>query len=394
MGNLDISEAVTSIRSLCASVQHDDDARGQLKAELDEARKSLETPVEALWTLLFQYIPTTALNALVNMGAVDRLNESEEPLSVKALAEACGADESVVHRLIRPMGPLGVVEELPGPMYLATPLSKLLSDPGFKGGYIFQHSLGVRAMAGLPPFLQKTGYKMPMGAPGPFQYALQTEDSIYEYMTKDGDLLSHFEKFMARSRADRPEWFTFYPVKERLFSQAVGSEPHSDVMMVDIGGGQGHDIQAFRTAFPDAPGRLVLQDTETVLGSIKTLDSTIEKQPHDFFTPQPVHGARAYYLRQIIHNYSDEEALEILANVKMAMTPGYSLLLLDDFCLPDEKAPYYPALLDVLMMAAFTGTERTETQWYSLLDRAGFKINRIYRDVAGQGESVIEAEPK
>lgn len=155
----------------------------------------------------------------------------------------------------------------------------------------YRHSLGLKAFTGLPYFLQKTGYRMPIEAPGSFQYSLQTDDSIYEYMAKDGELMVHFDKFMARSRAGRPEWFTFYPVKERLFAQPIGGEPHSEALLVDVGGGEGHDLQAFRNAFPDCPGRLILQDTEIVLGNIRTLDAGVERLPHDFFTPQPVHGA-------------------------------------------------------------------------------------------------------
>lgn len=40
-------------------------------------------------------------------------------------------------RLMRPLVPLGVLEELPGPKYRSTPLSRLLSDEGYKSGYIF-----------------------------------------------------------------------------------------------------------------------------------------------------------------------------------------------------------------------------------------------------------------
>lgn len=270
----------------------------------------------------------------------------------------------------------------------------------------------------MPDFFQETKFRMPAGKTKPtaFQYALQTHQTFYQYLNSNAALLHHFDKFMARSRPERPDWFTFYPVRERLFAAATRDDEQVEggVVLIDIGGGEGHDVEALRAAFPDvfaSRGKLILQDLPAVVANIKTpaSETTVERQPHDFFTPQPVHGARAYYFRNVFHNYDDEEALQILANVKLAMTPGHSLLLLNDICLPDENLASYPALSDVMMMAFLNGMqkallivplltcgvgmERTRAQWFSLLERAGFKINDIYQDVTGEGQSLIEAVP-
>lgn len=95
MGSItvDSAAALASLRSLCDSVKHDDNARKQLKAELELARRSVETPDEALWTLLFQSVPTAGLKVLVDMGAIDKLNASKEALSAAQIAQQCGADE-------------------------------------------------------------------------------------------------------------------------------------------------------------------------------------------------------------------------------------------------------------------------------------------------------------
>lgn len=44
------------------------------------------------------------------------------------------------------------------------------------------------------------------------------------------------------------------------------------------------------------------------------------------------------------------------------MKPGYSKLLIFEWVLPDTGSPLYPALLDINMMALFSGMERTEIQ--------------------------------
>ena len=41
------------------------------------------------------------------------------------------------------------------------------------------------------------------------------------------------------------------------------------------------------------------------------------------------------------------------------MIPHHSLLLLNEFCLPEEQPPYYAAILDIVMMAFLAGLYRT-----------------------------------
>lgn len=56
----------------------------------------------------------------------------------------------------------------------------------------------------------------------------------------------------------------------------------------------------------------------------------IELQVHDFFTPQPIKGARAYFMRSVLHDWPDEQCRKILGHLKDAMDPGYSKILISD----------------------------------------------------------------
>jgi len=80
----------------------------------------------------------------------------------------------------------------------------------------------------------------------------------------------------------------FFPVQERLIEERNIIE--DDVLLVDMGGSIGHDLSEFKRKWPDAPGRLILQDLPTVLCHAQGLDPAIQVTPHDFFTPQPVKG--------------------------------------------------------------------------------------------------------
>jgi hypothetical protein len=77
-----------------------------------------------------------------------------------------------------------------------------------------------------------------------------------------------------------------YPVKERL-----GNSKEDEVLVVDIGGGAGHDLLGFKKRHPEVKGRLVLEELPYVIGQVEKgkLDG-VELVEHDFYTPQPIKG--------------------------------------------------------------------------------------------------------
>ena len=88
----------------------------------------------------------------------------------------------------------------------------------------------------------------------------------------------------------------------------------------------------------------------------------------------------------------DDKAREILANIKPAMKPGYSRLLITDIVIPLMHAKPYLTTMDLAMAAMFSSKERTEDDWVTLLKSAGFKIKKIWESPAAS-DAVIEAEP-
>lgn len=138
-----------------------------------------------------------------------------------------------------------------------------------------------------PEFLEKTNYKNPADPKrGPLQYAYNTPLPCWEWLAENPDALKRFNTFMEGSRANRPHWADFFPVQEQLLDGAVPDRP----LVVDIGGGRGHDLTGFKQRFSEVKGTLVLEDLPAVIDDIKSLDPEIKKLKHDFFTPQPVKG--------------------------------------------------------------------------------------------------------
>lgn len=111
---------------------------------------------------------------------------------------------------------------------------------------------------------------------------------------------------------------------------------------------------------------------------------------YNFFTEQPVKGARAYLYHHIFHDWSDDKCLEILAKVKPAMKPGYSKLLIHEMIVPEKGASTLHAILDLTMMVFNGGIERTQSQWEGLMRRAGLKVTKIWDSPQEGADGIVE----
>lgn len=207
-----------------------------------------------------------------------------------------------------------------------------------------------------------------------------------------------FGNHMAGYTSQRGTWEEIYPVQERLLSSS-GNE--YDVILVDVGGGSGHDLARFASKFmPDAKTpRLVLQDLPEVVDPVvqaNTLPPSIKVIGHSFFEPPLVKGVRAYYMHSVLHDWPDDEAIKILKALRPALlgntADGHTpKLLLNENVLPSTGTKARPASLDLLMCAFHAASERSENQWKALLEQAGYRVVKIYADDAVE-DAVIEAE--
>lgn len=170
-------------------------------------------------------------------------------------------------------------------------------------------------------------------------------------------------------------WYEIYPIAER----ASKSQSDSDgVLVVDVGGGQGSDALAFRRAHTDLCGRIIVQDLpETIAGCDDTSLNGVELQAYDFFTPQPVKGAKAYLFKWILHNWSDDSIKRFLAHTVQAMANDSSLLI-QELVMPATGVDFATSTLDIYQLLYFCGIERTADQWYSLLQDCGVEVVKIW----------------
>ena len=109
----------------------------------------------------------------------------------------------------------------------------------------------------------------------------------------------------------------------------------------------------------------------------------------DFFRTIPS-GCRAYLMKNIIHDWDDERARQILFNCRRAV-PECGVLLLVEYCVGDSNTPSIGKSVDLMMLTLTGGKERTLHEHDKLLASAGFRLKRsipLPNDVI-----ILEAEP-
>lgn len=274
--------------------------------------------------------------------------------------------------------------------YATTPwVEKLVSHAAFPSMYgEFYKNLNITMFRSLPYFLGENGFQNPTDfTKSNWQYMTATNNSFFDDVGTNVALRNSFNDAMeCHSMYNLTPWPEVFPTNKLV----EGAKPDR-ALVVDMGGGKGHDLTKFSAAHPDVPkGSLILQDLPDILKDVKPID-TILVQPHDFFQPQPIKGARAYFMHNVLHDWTDPEAVRILKNIVEAMEPGYSRVVVHESLISTLKPSPRVTVSDITVMACLSAKERTEKEWATLFEEAGLKIVKIWR-AAQAVESIIEAE--
>lgn len=62
-----------------------------------------------------------------------------------------------------------------------------------------------------------------------------------------------------------------------------------------------------------------------------------------------------------------------------------SLLLIEENVLPEQGVPLESGFADLTMMVSFASLERSLAQWESLLNKAGLKLEKLWRPEGREG---------
>jgi O-methyltransferase domain len=171
----------------------------------------------------------------------------------------------------------------------------------------------------------------------------------------------------------------------RLIAVAVAAAydftPFRTVM--DVGGGNGALLIGLLQANPAVRGTVfdlpaaALRATRNIAAS--GLGERCQAVGGDFFQAVP-EGGDAYLLKHVIHDWNDEKAIAILRSCHRAMPAHGKLLIVEGVYPPridQSLASGGAAANDVNMLVATGGRQRSEAEFRSLYDAAGFILTRI-----------------
>ena len=305
------------------------------------------------------------------LGLADKL--ADGPKSAVELAGPSALHAPSLHRLMRTMASLGLLTEGEQVRFSLTKLGEALrSDaPGSARSTLLMtgSSWVGSGFANLLHSLQtgRTGFEKAQGMP------------FFDYLAQHPEDASVFSEAMVGLHGAEP------PAVAAAYDFSIFET------IVDIGGASGNMLAAILGRYPKLRGVLfdrphVVVDAEKWL---KANDGTgrVTVQAGDFFLSVPS-GGDAYILSHILHDWNDDKCLTILDHCSKAMNPDGRLLIVE-MVLPPGDAPHPGKILDMVMLALIGGQERTETEYASLLDKAGFRLSRV---VATQSPvSVVEA---
>jgi hypothetical protein len=188
------------------------------------------------------------------------------------------------------------------------------------------------------------------------------------------------------------EWFASEPELSEVFNQAMTnfSELAADVVtaaydfgeyhtIVDVGGGHGRLLAGILGATPTATGVLfdlpqVVAGAEPVLRKHHVADR-VRIADGSFFEAIP-DGGDLYVLKNIIHDWPDDRARQILKTIRAA-TPDGATLLLVECVIPPHDRDFLAKWMDLEMLVTNTGRERTGEEYRNLLQQTGFHMVRV-----------------
>ncbi|MCJ1385013.1 hypothetical protein MMC17_008131 [Xylographa soralifera] len=388
-------DSLQSVYGQFLSGHHDgaDKARVALIATARDLIAALETPLESIiWMAWAEPTRFVATRIAIDLSLFEHLSEDKGSSKTKEqLTSKTGADANLIGRILKHLASMRVIEEVAANTYKATPLSEALTIPKYRDAISFCSEAAGPIFQKLPAFLAKTKYEEPLdNIAGPFQFGHNTTLKSVVWRKERPHIQKAFGNHMAGYHQGRPSWMDpgFYPVKDRLLKGIMVDE-HA-VTIVDVGGGMGHDLEELKKKQPHLSGRFILQDLPQIVEQIVQPLEGIEVTSHDFYTKQPVIGARVYFMHSVLHDWPDADCRRILQHIVAAMKPGYSKLLINENVVPDVSASWQITSLDWFMMALAASRERTEAQWRELLHSVGLKVVGIWTKDAAT-ESLIEA---
>ncbi|AEF41388.1 methyltransferase [Hoyosella subflava] len=314
---------------------------------------------------------TQAVYTATKLGIPDAL--AGGPLTAEEIAEKVGADSDGTHRLLRALAAKSVFREGGDGRFELTAMGQ---------------SLRSDAADSVRPLVLMIGHPAHWEHWGGLLYSVQTGKSSLEQLRG----LSAFDFFEENEEVAQVFNDAMTVTSEMVIGPVLAAYDFTKYRtIVDVGGGHGRLLAAILQQSPDSRGVLfelppVLPGACDLFVDAGVADRT-EAVGGSFFESVPADGD-AYVLKNIVHDWPEEQAIEILRNVRAAM-PDEGRVLLIEAVIPEGNGEHVSKWLNLEMLIQTGGRERTVGQYSDLLEHAGLKLSRVVPTIGPA--SLIEA---
>jgi C-methyltransferase len=314
-----------------------------------------------------------AIAAAVELGIADAL--AEGPLTAEDLAGRIGADADAVDRLLRALVSRGVFRRHSDGAYGLNPLADTLRSDAPSS------MAGAALFYGSPQRREDWSTLAEAVRSGKATIPMLRGKGFFEYLSEDPQLAKLFNDAMTSVSA----------LAERTVVAAF--DFNACPVVVDVGGGHGRLLATILASAPSAHG--VLYELPDVAAGAPPLIAKlgvaerVHVETGSFFDSIPP-GGDAYVLKHVIHDWPDDEAVQILRNLRAASEANTTVLLVE-LVIPEHDREFIGKWADLEMLLGANGRERTAAEYRALLGRSGFKMTRVVPTASPF--SLVEAKP-
>jgi O-methyltransferase domain len=327
---------------------------------------------EQLTRMIASAALSRAICTIGELGVSDHIRAGF-PQSIKTLAGLTGAHERSLYRLLRFTASYGVFRETGDREFDQTPLSAALRTDAagsfrpatrmfhrmFKGWDGLDHSIRTGEAGAVKVF----------GEP------------MFDYIGRNPELGPLFDAGMT----------AFHGHETQAMLDAYDFSGIQT--LADIGGGNGLLLAAVLQRYPKLHG--LLFDLAHVAGRARAglaelgLEQRCSVVDGSFFAAVPA-GADGYLLRHIIHDWTDEQSVQILSNCRKVI-PAHGRVLLVEFTVSAANQASLGKDVDMMMLAFPGGMERTVAEYAELFEQSGFRLAKV--TPTKSAVSVLEGRP-
>ena len=280
------------------------------------------------------------------------------PQTSDELAKSCGTQPDLLFRVMRALASQGIFRETDPGVFQNTGLSNLLrsdADNSLRNVAIF---FGDQTYLAFEHFANQL-------KTGEIAYEKKYNRDFFSLIANDPERDDVFNRAMAEISYEQAG-----AILDAYDFSGINS-------LCDVAGGNGKILAAVLKKYPKMQG--IVFEQSHVIDVAKDyiqrqgLTDRVQYISGDFFKPLEV-KADACMMKYIIHDWPDDKAVKILKNCKKA----FSKIIVIEQMIPAGNDPLYGKLSDLMMMTSFGAGERSETDFRTIFDKAGLKLEKIH----------------